>query len=128
MSVFARGILRGVGFAFSVILLISAVLGLVALFLDIPDAVLEAASVAVLGVAAYSAAHRSTQINRSKGLRQGIVCGAALYLVIFVLSLAFSQFYFTETAVVKAAVCLIFGIIGGVVGINTKMTGNTDFR
>lgn len=122
MSVFARGILRGVGFALSVILMISAALGLAALLLDIPDTVLEAVSVAVLGAAAYCAAYRSTQINRSKGLKQGIFCGAALYLVIFTLSLIFSQFRFTDMAAIKATACLIFGIIGGITGINTKMT------
>lgn len=122
MSVFTRGILRGIGFALTIVFIICAVLGLAALFFDINDAVLEVFSVVILGAAAYSAAHRSTQINRSQGMKQGFLCGAVLFLTALLFSAAFSQLTLSEMAGIKAAVCLVFGIVGGVVGINTKMT------
>lgn len=122
MSVSRKSLISGLIFAGITLLLCAIAAGAAAMFFDIPDAVLDAAAVIIIGAAAYFAAYRSTQINRSKGIKQGFLCGVSLFLLLFILSLMFSVCHFSELMAVKAAVCLIFGIVGGVIGINTKKT------
>ena len=125
MSDFASAVSKGLLFSLLVMLLLSAAVGAVGVFVDISDAAVGLLGVAILGAAAYSAGMFSTRLKRSMGLLQGFVCGAVLFLSAMILSIAFSEFSFSEMASIKAAVSVICGIIGGVRGVNVKLTGKS---
>ena len=123
MSEISRSLAFGLAAALGVTLCASVILGAAQLFLDIPDGILTAASCAVMGGAAYAAGYTATQQKRSRGLIQGALCGAGIYIFALILSIASGLCEFSDMSAIKAAVCLIFGIIGGVKGVNTKKTG-----
>lgn len=125
MSDFASAVSKGLLFSLLVMLLLSAAVGAVGVFVDISDAAVGLLGVAILGAAAYSAGMFSTRLKRSMGLLQGFVCGAVLFLSAMILSIAFSEFSFSEMTAVKAAVSVISGVIGGVRGVNVKLTGKS---
>lgn len=122
MSEIGKSVLRGLAGAVAVILLICTLIGFAELFADISEEILDIASVAILSVAAFSAGYFATQIYRSKGLIQGILCGATAFGLALLLSLAFEEFECRDIAVVKGVFCLLSGMIGGVKGVNTKKT------
>lgn len=122
MSEMLKSVLRGlaVGVGFTVI--ICFVIGAAELFVDIPEDILGLISVLILALAAYTASYTSTQLYRSKGLVQGIICGSGLFLLTFALSAVCGQLVFSEVIVVKLIACIAMGAFGGVKGINTKKT------
>ncbi len=113
-----RGLLAAGGFIFSV----STVVGVVELYLNISDGILNLVSAAIISAAAFFAGYFSTQLCRTKGLLQGLLCGALLYLSALLISLAAGEFVFSDMALIKAAGCLISGTAGGITGVNTKKT------
>lgn len=122
MSGIGKSVLKGLASSVGVIFLISVIIGLAELFFDITEDILNLASVAILSVAAFSAGYIATQLHRSKGMLQGILCGAGLFLLTLLLSLAFSELELRDVAVVKAVLCILAGVAGGVKGVNTKKT------
>lgn len=123
MSGLGKSVLKGLACSLGVILLICTVIGFAELFADISEEILDIASVAILSVAAFAAGYAATQLHRSKGMVQGILCGVGLFMLALLLSLVSSEFEFRDIAVVKAIFCLLFGMVGGVKGVNTKKTG-----
>ena len=122
MSGLGKSVFKGLAGSIAVVAAICWLLGIAELFADISDDILDVASVGILGVAAFSAGYIATQLYRSKGLLQGLLCGAGLFSLALILSLIFSEFEFRNIAVIKGVVCVIAGISGGVIGINTKKT------
>ena len=117
-----KSVQKGVASAAAILLGICLILSILQIFADISDGLLSAVSVLVLGISSYSAAYISTQICRSKGLLQGILCGVTVFLLTLLVSLLAHEFSFTDLTVVKAIACLIAGVVGGIMGVNTKKT------
>ena len=122
MSDIGKSVLKGVASSIAVVLLICMAMGFAELFADIPEELLDAASVAILSIAAFSAGYVATQLHRSKGLLQGILCGGGIFALTLILSLTFAEFEFRNIAVVKGIFCGVAGMVGGVKGVNTKKT------
>ena len=123
MSSFSKSVLRGIAVSFGVILLICAVLATAEQYFDLSDTVLDITSVLILGIASFVASYAATQLYRSRGLLQGILCGASIFLIVFLLSIAFGEFEFKDATIIKAIICVLAGVVGGVKGVNTKKTG-----
>ncbi len=103
------------------VLIICTLLSIVMTLADIPDIIISAAVVIMLSAFCYICAYRSTQICRRGGIKQGAISGAIAALPILVIS-SISCGYISDYCLVKTSACLIFGIIGGIRGINTKRT------
>lgn len=114
----AKGVAAGICFALGLCFLVA----LISVFADIPDGALDVISALIFSAAAYLAGFVSTQICRSKGLVQGVICGLALFLTALLLSAAFKKIEFSDIAAMKFALSLCSGAVGGVKGINTKKT------
>ena len=123
MSSFSKSVLRGIAVSFGVILLICAVLATAEHYFDLSDTVIDITSVLILGIASFAASYAATQLYRSRGLLQGILCGASIFLIVFLLSIAFGEFEFMDATIIKAIICVLAGVVGGVKGVNTKKTG-----
>ena len=102
-------------------LAICIVLSIIMTFANIPDSIICGSAVIMLGAFSYICAYRSTQICRRGGIKQGVISGAIAALPIFIIS-SISCGYVSDYCLVKISACLIFGIIGGIRGINTKRT------
>lgn len=123
MPKFLKSVSKGLLCALGVIFLFSCALGAVQLFLNISDSVLKLLSVSILAAASYYAGCAATKICRTRGLIQGLLCGGAIFLLAAIISAALGLFDFEDVAPIKAIVCLVFGGIGGVRGVNAKLTG-----
>lgn len=122
MPVILKSVQKGVALAAAILFVICLILSILQLFADISDELIIAASVLVLGISAYASAYISTQICRTKGLIQGVLCGVSVFLLTLLVSLLAHEFSFTDLTVVKAIACLIAGAVGGIMGVNTKKT------
>lgn len=118
-----KSVLYGTAFAVGVIIILSIFTGVICLFADISDELLGAMSVLILTAAAYASGWRASQIKRNAGLLQGLLCGAVLFGTVLLISIICGMFSFKNMTFVKAGACLIFGALGGVIGVNTKKTG-----
>ncbi len=103
------------------VLIICIILSVVLTLTDIPDIIISGAVVVMLSAFCYICAYRSTQICRRGGIKQGAISGGIAALPILVIS-SISCGYVSDYCLVKISACLIFGIIGGIRGINTKRT------
>ena len=117
-----KALRSGLIFGLGALLLICSALSVLQLFADIPDGILMGISASVLGISSYSSAYFSTQLCRTKGLIQGIICGCAVFLAALLASAITKNFSYTNMTEIKAAVCVLCGAVGGVKGINTKKT------
>ncbi len=77
---------------------------------------------AVIGFICYSSSYISTQTCRYSGLLQGLLCGVLNFSAMSVLSVIFNGLTFSKAFLIKLIICVTFGFLGGIVGINSKMT------
>ncbi len=117
-----KSVLFGLLFALWAIFCMSCAVGVLCLFIDFPDSLLDGVSVIILGAAAYLSAIFSTRLKRTKGLLQGFLCGLTLFLLTLLASVIFKKFTFGDMTVIKGIACIFFGSLGGVIGINSKTT------
>lgn len=122
MSEFLIALIKGSVKALMILLAICSVLSVIMLFIELSDSTILFISVILIGLFCYLSAYFSTQIKRNKGLIQGIICGCITFIIIALLSIVLSRFSFSNMIIIKFSVCMLFGIIGGVKGINTKHT------
>lgn len=90
-------------------------------YVSIGEVAAGALSVTSLAVLCYVSAHHSSQIYRKKGLLQGVICSVSVMIPMALLS-TISNGYLSDYCIFKLVVAAVFGIIGGVRGINTKKT------
>lgn len=122
-----KSVQKGVAAAGVILVAICLIFSIIQLFADVSDSLLTFISTAVLGAVSFSAAYISTQLCRSKGLFQGMLCGALVFALTLLASVMTREFSFTDLTVIKAIVCLIAGAVGGIKGINTKKTNLKRF-
>lgn len=119
------GILKGIVKSFVITGIIFVLISITMLFVDLSDKVLEIVSVVLLGLESYMSAYFSTQIARTKGLLQGVICGSLIFVFILLLSIIFRRFTFSNMFFIKLIVSILLGAVGGIKGINTKHTKET---
>ena len=122
-----KSLQKGVAAATVIMIAVCLVISAVQLFVDISDDLLSIVSVAVLATVSYASAYISTQLYRSKGLLQGVLCGSVVFALVLSASIITHNFRFTDLTVIKGTVCIIAGAVGGVKGINTKKTNLKRF-
>lgn len=118
---FMRAIFKGTALSLFVTALVLMQFSLIIVLLSPSDGVIMAMSLAVLSVFSYLSAYISTQIYRSRGLLQGIICGLLPIIPATVISCAVNG-YLSDYMLIKGAASVIMGAAGGVVGVNTKKT------
>ena len=92
-------------------------------FTDISDPVMSFFGIFILGLSSFFSAYFSTQLCRTKGLIQGLICGFAVFMILCVFSIIFSSPELSFDILKKALAIIICGSVGGIKGINTKKTG-----
>ena len=122
MRDFIKCTLVGMIQALIYLFLLCAVISALMLFVDIPEDILSKLSVVLISFLSYASAYFSTQIKRTKGLSQGLLCGSTAFVFIFILGLISKNISLSELMPTKMLACVVCGIIGGIKGINTKHT------
>jgi putative membrane protein (TIGR04086 family) len=97
-----------------------AIISILALKVDIPLASLPFIMNAVAGISVFSGVFFTARKVRNRGFFLGL-CTGILFFTVMLLVSAFSEpMGVGISALIKLAVCLIFGILGGVLGVNSK--------
>lgn len=101
--------------------LLSCFFALILNFLSgIPYGIIDYAAVAVEGISVFLGSYIAAAAVKSKGLIVGVLCAAALFILTAAISLGSGTADIGVISVLRAAVLLICGIGGGILGVNKK--------
>lgn len=115
IKIYALSVLLGLIIS-TVFITISAV---AAANIPMPHTLYSAFSTIALTLGCIGAGFMSGMIYKTKGLIHGVITAAALYLLLFLISLAVIG-EIGLTAVFKLFLCLFSGAIGGILGVNKR--------
>lgn len=88
--------------------------------IDVTDKVVSVLSSAALCAGAYAGGFISAKKRRKNGLFMGVLCGLFMFFIILVVSTFFIQTISGFSPSLKLILTLLFGAIGGIVGVNSK--------
>lgn len=88
--------------------------------IDVTDKVVSVLSSAALCAGAYAGGFISAKKRRRNGLFMGVLCGLFMFFIILVVSTFFIQTISGFSPSLKLILTLLFGAIGGIVGVNSK--------
>ncbi|MBQ5321661.1 MAG: TIGR04086 family membrane protein [Oscillospiraceae bacterium] len=91
----------------------------VAANVDMPHSLFSAFSTIALTLGCVGAGFMSGAINRSRGIINGLIAGGATYILLFAISFAVIG-EIGLVAIFKLIICLVSGIIGGILGVNKR--------
>lgn len=111
---YTAGLITGI----AVTLILSAVLALFMLFTDSAEGFSGTAAVLITAAACFSAGRSGGRLRRREGIKTGALCGILYLLVLMLMSLIFGGFG-SVMLWVKAVLAVVFGAVGGVVGVNS---------
>ena len=88
--------------------------------IDVTDKVVSVLSSAALCAGAYAGGFISAKKRRKNGLFMGVLCGLFMFFIILIISTFFIQTISGFSPSLKLILTLLFGAIGGIVGVNSK--------
>ena len=114
--------LLSAGWAILIVLLI--VLGFAYLLtkIDVPEPVVSVVTAAALCIGAYTGGYIGARRNRRNGLLVGVICGAMVFIALFLFSILFARSTEGLSGGAKLFLVMLCGSVGGIVGVNSKHT------
>ena len=88
--------------------------------IDAPAAVVAVMSTISLCAGGYAGGFTSARRRRKNGLLSGLLTGAVMFALIFLIGMIFARTAVGLGALSKFILTLLFGAIGGVVGVNCR--------
>ncbi|NLZ46303.1 MAG: TIGR04086 family membrane protein [Clostridiales bacterium] len=88
--------------------------------IDAPSILVTVMSTIALGIGAYSGGFVCAKKRRKNGMFMGLVTGAIIFFLIFILSVIVVRTAINFTFATKLILAIVCGAIGGVVGVNSK--------
>lgn len=118
-------VIKAVAIGFIVSVALTAVLlCLTALILNmvsgIPYSVIDYAVIALEGVSVLIGSYTAAAIMKSKGIIIGLLPALLLFVLNFIFSMCSGAADIGALTLIKAAVLIICGIAGGIIGVNRK--------
>ena len=113
----AIGVLCSVVLAVLLACLFSMMLNMMS---GIPYDIIDYVMVAIEGFSVLIGAYIACVIAKSKGLIIGALCGAISLLIVFAVGMSMAKNNIGLLTVIRSAVMLLCGIIGGIMGVNRK--------
>ncbi len=116
-------VIYGLSVLFGLVMILGALLlaSIVLLAADLPEIFVSPLSAICAGAGAFSAGFLSSKKIRSGGLLNGVVCGMAVYALIFIISLIFSPAGFSAISFIHFAIVIILALLGGVLGVVSQV-------
>ncbi len=114
---FVSGALAGYG----ITLVLCVPAAFILLITDSAESLSGALSTIIMAASCFLAGRISGKQKRRDGLKTGFLCGALYFLPLMITGLILSEVS-GILLIVKAALCLAFGTVGGVVGVNAQDT------
>ncbi len=116
---YLRTVLWSILAALVVVTALTALFALVMSLVTIPSAILSGVVIALLVVAGFVSGYLAAKSIRKNGLRVGVICGAALSVLLFLLAgVVFDSVGWQIIA--KMLVVTAAASVGGVLGVNSR--------
>ncbi len=122
MSEFKKAVVRSIFKSLLLSIIPISIFCYAMLYLNIPELAIDTVSYILIGWMSYNSADSSAQIYRNNGILQGLVCGIAIFIILFAFNLMINGFVFTAALPAKLFITILCGVIGGIKGINRKHT------
>ena len=87
---------------------------------DFNVTVLRIIALATLGLGGFGSGFLAAKLRRKNGMLMGALSGAALMVILVLLSLIFFGFHFGGQLITKVAIGVLTGALGGVLGVNHR--------
>lgn len=113
----AIGVLCSVVLAVLLTCLFSMMLNMMS---GIPYDIIDYVMVGIEGFSVLIGAYIACVIAKSKGLIIGALCGAISLLIVFAVGMSMAKNNIGLLTVIRSAVMLLCGVIGGIMGVNRK--------
>ena len=107
----------GLVLGYAAMLLVSAAAALLLSFTDAASSAAGAAAVLALAIGSFVCGRTAGIMRRRDGLKTGALCGLIFSVLPVVLALIFHLFG-TVMLIIKPILCVAFGAVGGVAGVN----------
>ena len=115
-----KGVLWGVLAGETVTVLLLLLFALVMTLAGLPLAAADWLSAIAFCFGACASGLFASMIVKQKGLLIGLICGVILTVIMFLIGTVFSKIDTSLFLLLKAAGSILFGIIGGILGVNRK--------
>ena len=115
-----KGVLWGVLAGETVTVLLLLLFALVMTLAGLPLAAADWLSAIAFCFGAFASGFFASRIVKQKGLLIGLICGVILTVIMFLIGTVFSKIDTSLFLLLKAAGSILFGIIGGILGVNRK--------
>lgn len=116
-----KGILVGVLAAVAIILILISITAVVLYKTGtLPYKIINYVLAAILAIGVFFGSLISSKIIKEKGFLYGVLCAAIIFVITFAVGISASDSTISAFTLIKAVVLLVFGAIGGVVGVNQK--------
>lgn len=115
-----KGILWGVLIGETVTVLLLLIFALAMTAASLPLAAADWLSAAAFCMGALAGGFAASAIVKEKGLLTGLLCGIVLMAITFLIGTIFSKIDTSLFLLVKAAGSILFGMLGGILGVNRK--------
>lgn len=116
--------LKTIGWGVGVSALVCAILLLLVSFLvtvqDIPHKVFPYFAVFSASIGSLAGGFTTSKMEKEKGLFNGLVQGAILAVLLFVIGFFFTGIEVGLIGLLRSVLVVLFGAIGGVIGVNQK--------
>lgn len=120
----ATKILRPLGIGIGIGVIVCAVILLIAAAIMttgiLPASAVNPVALAAAAIGAFASGFASARLSRERGLLYGAGVGLLLFLLITVVGMLSSQELRGSMMLLKAALTIGFGALGGVLGVNVK--------
>ena len=113
----------GIGLLLSVVFtaILSCLFALILNYLSgIPYGTIDYVAVGIEGISVFFGAYIAAAIIKYKGLIVGVLCAVTLYILTAAISLGSGSADIGVMSIIRAAVLLVCGIGGGILGVNKK--------
>lgn len=87
---------------------------------DIPQSAIDPMAIFAVSVGSFVAGLCCARVVRNNGLMCGLVCGVILSVIVMLCGLAVPDNGLGLGALIKVMIMLFSGMLGGVLGVNTK--------
>lgn len=116
-----KAVLIGLLITCAIIMLLTCIFGFVLKMTSgVPYAIIDYVMIVIQGIAVFFGAYIACIIVRSKGLIIGAVIGTLSMLILLCCGFIFSDDSIGILTLIRIAVTLLCGIVGGIAGVNKK--------
>lgn len=119
LSVVTNTLFSSLG-GFAVVIMCILAFAFIITKIDVTDKIVTVMSSVALCIGAYAGGFLAAKKRRRNGLLMGILCGLFMFFVILVISTFLIQTVSGFSPSLKLILTLLFGAIGGIVGVNSK--------